>query len=723
MPTGEHLSLTTGNAGGTKLVRNGVASPPLGATGAVLHNVPLGGAASAPVPLQTAELLPHPKPAQAAPRPTQVAAAPSRAAAEAAPATGVARPVDAGVGGGKLVHPPAPASIMLVANSKIAHVEPASPTRLATVAPVGQDPASLAVLATADTWVQVQNSTGAVVFSQVLHAGQTWRVPAGEHLSLTTGNAGGTKLVRNGVASPPLGATGAVLHNVPLGGAASAPVPLQTAELLPHPKPAQVVPRPTQVAAAPSRPPPSRPAAEAAPAAGVTRPIAVGIGGGILVHLPGPASTVLAADPKIARVEPASPTSLFVIGVARGTTSVIATNQAGEAVAQYVVRVSGRVAPEALGARRTGGAGGSVVLHVQSAINRIVPGAGSVQVRKVGAAYVLSGAVATPAIAQQVEAIARAFAGKDPQLINQMTVLSSIEVNVRVRVAEISRTMVRQLGLNWQALGKASTWRFGLLTGAAATAPISALLPLGLTPSAAGQAFQLGAGVTSGHWNIDNVIDALAANQLATILAEPNLTVESGNLARFLSGGEYPVPVPSSGSNSISIQYKQYGVSLSVVPTVIAPDRISLKVMPSVSQLTTTGAISVPIQGGSITVPALLVRRAQTVVELGSGEAFAIAGLLQTTTSQQTNGLPGASDIPVLGGLFNTNQFQRTADELVIIVTPYLVNPVPTPDALHAPTDHFAPATDLEQILFGKQMETGPGPRHAAPLDAGFLME
>ncbi len=175
VPAGEHLSLTTGNAGGTKLVRNGVASPPLGATGAVLHNVPLGAAASTPVPLQTAELLPHPKPAQAVPRPTQVAAAPSRPAAEAAPATGVARPVDAGVGGGKRVHPPAPASIMLVANSKIAHVEPASPTRLATVAPAGQDPASLAVLATADTWVRVQNSTGAVVFSQVLHAGQTWR--------------------------------------------------------------------------------------------------------------------------------------------------------------------------------------------------------------------------------------------------------------------------------------------------------------------------------------------------------------------------------------------------------------------------------------------------------------------------------------------------------------------------------------------------------------------
>lgn len=459
-------------------------------------------------------------------------------------------------------------------------------------------------------------------------------------------------------------------------------------------------------------------AATSTPAASVQKNLTVGVGGGILVHLPHPAATVLAADPKVARVEAASPKSIFVIGVTRGTTTVIATDQAGQSIAEYTVRVGPSPARHRVYRR----AGVSHVGRVQAAIQRIVPGASGVTVTRAGSAYVLKGTVATPAIAQEAEAIARGYAGKSDHIIDKLGVLSSIQVNVRVRVAEVSRTLVRQLGVNWQALGAGNGWTFGLLTGAAAGAPISPLFPLGLAAGAGGTASQLGAGFSTNHWNVNNVIDALAANQLATILAEPNLTVESGHLARFLSGGEYPVPVPSSGSNSISIQYKQYGVSLTVVPTVLAPDRISLKVEPEVSRLSSQGAISVPVVGGTIAVPALLVQRAQTVVELGSGQAFAIAGLLQTTTGQETSGLPGASDIPVLGAMFRTNHFQRTANELVIIVTPYLVNPVSKASDLHTPTQHFVPATDLEQILFGKQVDTGPHP-NGTPLDAGFLME
>lgn len=575
----------------------------------------------------------------------------------------------------------------------------------------------------------------------------TWRI--GRHLVLdffappaavaTADAAAGPVMLADAAASdvPSLPARRDTVAAIPDAAAADAAAPASTAArevfataitpaiataapVMPVKTVAAVVPA-AATAAPPSAVPAVTPATPvAAPAA--PQKLVVGVGAGILVQLSGPAATVLAADPTIARVEAASPKSIFIIGVRRGATNVIATDQGGQAIAEYTVVVEGTAMPRVVAPYR--GHGGVAVPRlnaVEAAIRRIVPGAGSVTATKVGSAYVLSGAVATPEIAQEVNAIARAFADKG-NILDQLTVLSSVQVNVRVRVAEVSRTLIRQLGINWQVIGSASSWRFGLLTGAAASSAINPITALALAPSAGGVSSQIGGGFTSGSWNVDSVLDALSANQLATILAEPNLTVQSGHQARFLSGGEYPIPVPSSGSNSISIEYKQYGVSLGVVPTVIAPNRISLKVAPEVSQLTTAGAISVPIVGGSVTVPALLVRRALTTVELGSGESFAIAGLLQNTTAQQNSGLPGLSDIPVLGALFNANQFQRTSNELVIIVTPYLVNPVANPAMLKAPTDNFVPATDLEQILFGKQIETGPHP-HGTPLDAGFLME
>src|SRR5262249_32876931 len=149
---------------------------------------------------------------------------------------------------------------------------------------------------------------------------------------------------------------------------------------------------------------------------------------------------------------------------------------------------------------------------------------------------------------------------------------------------------------------------------------------------------QLGAGFTSGNklWDVNQVIDALAADQLITILAEPNLTAQSGETASFLAGGEFPIPVggnTNNGVTQITIVFKQFGVSLALVPTVLSPSRINLRIRPEVSQLSTEGAINLPIAGGSLTIPALTVRRAETTVELGSGQSFAIAGLLQRTST------------------------------------------------------------------------------------------
>jgi pilus assembly protein CpaC len=468
-----------------------------------------------------------------------------------------------------------------------------------------------------------------------------------------------------------------------------------------------------------------------------TQPVTLEAGTGVLLKLSQPASSILSAEPAIARVQPASPTSLFLMGVKGGHTTVIATSDNGTPIAQFDVTVIETKAPvpepeaaplpsPAALAPLGGGLGGEGSIpagagrEIEAAIHRIMPGGVNVRANVIGGRLVLSGAIATPALAQQAEAIARGYVGDHAVIVPTFTVLSSIQVNVRVRIAEVNRTIERQLGFNWQALNNSSNFRFGFLTGAAASAtngfsPLQAL-NLSSTPN------QLGAGFTTGKWDVNAVIDALATDQLVTILAEPNLTAQSGEPASFLAGGEFPIPVGGSTSNNtttVTVVFKQYGVSLEVVPTVLSDNRLNLRVRPEVSQLTTNGAVSVPIGNGTLTIPALTVRRAETTVELGSGQSFAIAGLLEKTTTDATSGLPGIGDLPVIGALFKSNDYQRGESELVIIVTPYLVKPVDGPDQLRLPTDGLRPATDLDRILLGRQVHQPDG----APLNAGYILK
>ncbi|HET9019148.1 MAG TPA: type II and III secretion system protein family protein, partial [Acetobacteraceae bacterium] len=458
---------------------------------------------------------------------------------------------------------------------------------------------------------------------------------------------------------------------------------------------------------------------------------------------PRPAGTVMSAEPDVARVQPAAPTSLFLMGVSPGRTTVVAITDAGTPIVQYDVTVT----PGATGTKPTNGlplgmmpaapaasaaptrVTAETVAAIRSAILQSIPGAAGVQVQPAGTNVVLTGSISTPAASLQAEAIARGFIGDKGGVIDRMEVLSSIQVNVRVRIAEINRQITRQLGFNWQALGSGNPWKFGLFTGGAAAGPISALVPGGATALNGAVANQVGGGFTNSNWDVNGLIDALAADQLVTILAEPNLTAQSGETASFLAGGEYPIPVAgavANGAVQISVDFKQYGVSLSVVPTVLGPNRLNLRIRPEVSQLTSTGAVSMPVGTGTITIPALTVRRAETTIELGSGQSFAIAGLLQRTSTDIANALPYLGELPVLGTLFKSTQFQRGDSELVIIVTPYIVRPVSTPAQLRAPTDHFVPATDLDRILFGRQMAsdgTAPGTMAALPQGAGFILK
>jgi pilus assembly protein CpaC len=482
-----------------------------------------------------------------------------------------------------------------------------------------------------------------------------------------------------------------------------------------------------QAAPATSAPPAGTPAATATR----NQPLSVAAGTGVLLKLPQPMTTVMSADPGIARAQPASPDSLFLMGVAPGHTTVIATNAAGSAIVQYDVTVnpgSGRAVgvPAAIQGPIGGGVNAATASAVQATIGQTVAGSQDVRVRPAGSDLVLSGTVPTAFAEQQAAAIARAYVGEKGGVVDSLTVLSNIQVNVRVRIAEISRSITRQLGFNWQALGSGNGWRFGLRTGAAALSAVNPLIPLGLSAlSNAPVPNQIGAGFTSGNhaWDVNAVIDALAADQLISILAEPNLTAQSGETASFLAGGEFPIPVAGNGNGNavtITVEFKQFGVSLALVPTVLSPNRLNLRIRPEVSQLSTNGAVSVPVAGGTLTIPALTVRRAETTVELGSGQSFAIAGLLQRTSTDATNAVPGVGEVPVLGALFKSNDFQRGESELVIIVTPYVVQPTSSPQALHVPTDGFKPATDLDRILLGHQLapaSSGQG------LDAGFILK
>jgi pilus assembly protein CpaC len=458
-------------------------------------------------------------------------------------------------------------------------------------------------------------------------------------------------------------------------------------------------------------------------------PVVLDAGTGRLLTLPAPATTVLAADPRVARVQPASPTSIFVMGVAAGRTTVIATGEDGVAIAEYAVTVRGggqaEASPQTAAPAAAPASSRPSASAIEAAIRQMTRGASAVRVRSVPGGYILSGTVGSPSEAQRAEAITRGFLSEDLKVLNELEILSSTQVNLRVRVMEISREVTRNLGFNWQALAATGNFVLGLRSGAGAAYAANSILGAAVNTAAAPNRIAVGAS-SPGKYDVNAIIDVLAQDRLATILAEPNLTAQSGETASFLAGGEFPVPVAAQFTGTITIQFKNFGVSLGFVPTVLGPDRVNLRVRPEVSELSDNGAVELPISGGTIRIPALSVRRAETTIELGSGQSFAIAGLLQRSTAQLMNGVAGVGEIPVLGALLRSNAFRRAETELVIIVTPYLVRPVSDPRLLQGPTETFRPATDLDRVLFMRQAARGalPGrPSPAVPPDSGFLLE
>ena len=428
-------------------------------------------------------------------------------------------------------------------------------------------------------------------------------------------------------------------------------------------------------------------------------------GTGRIVSLDAPATSVFAADPRVAEVRPASPTSLFVLGVAPGRTTIAAISDDGTAIAQYDVFVQ----PSSYAAAQAA-----------SAIGKLLPGR-DIHVTTQPNGLLVSGTVETAAEADDAMQIARSFVPTGQTVDSRLAVLGSQQVNLRVRIAEVSRNVLRQLGINWSGL--ANLGKYAAIGIATANPLPNTSVPA--SAAAVGYNFP-----TLGHTvDINAVIDAMAQDQLVRVLAEPNLTAISGETASFLVGGEFPIPVAQQ-NNEVTIEFKQYGVSLAFVPTVESGGRINMKVRPEVSELSTEGAVQLGVGNSTIQVPALTVRRAETTVELGSGQSFAIAGLLQDSTTLTGNALPGIGELPILGALFRSDGFQRNETELVIVITPYLVRGVSDPGQVKLPTDNWKPPNDLERLLLLRQSGrngTPTGAQAAAtphiPGDAGFVVQ
>ncbi len=437
--------------------------------------------------------------------------------------------------------------------------------------------------------------------------------------------------------------------------------------------------------------------------------LTVAAGAGRVLRLRGAATNIFTADPKVVEVRPASNNSVFLFGVAPGSTTVVAMGANGDTIAQYEVNVL----PSDFDARQAGTAA------VRAARHRVVSTPTETGVS-------LSGELPTPAEAEAAMSAAKGVLPADGKVDNRLRVGEGLQVSLRVRIAEMSRSLTRELGVNWTGVANLGTSAaFGIATNNVLADTTIEGSKIASQLGSCGVGYVTGAGCKSRGYQLNNVIDALSQDGLVHLLAEPNLTTMSGEPASFLVGGEFPIPVAASNGD-VSVTFKQYGISLTFVPTVMSHNRIELHVRPEVSQLDkANGITSILNATTSIQIPALTVRRADTTVELGSGQSFAIAGLLSDQTNLAGLGVPGLGDIPVLGALFRSDSFQRKQTELVIVVTPYIVQPVNDPNALKLPTDGWHPPTDLERLLFFRTSGRGTSSAllHRIPADAGFVIE
>ncbi|MCB2080022.1 MAG: type II and III secretion system protein family protein [Novosphingobium sp.] len=452
--------------------------------------------------------------------------------------------------------------------------------------------------------------------------------------------------------------------------------------------------------------------------------INLSIGRGQLVTVPGAMADVFISNEAVADVQIKSQRQLYIFGKAGGETTVYASNAAGDVVWSAVVRV------------------GSNLESVDQMLRLAMPDA-KVAVSTMGAGtFLLTGTVGSPEDAAEAERLVQAFVGQGANVISRLRMATPLQVNLHVRFAEVSRSLAREIGANFLTQDRTGGFTFGVSRGrdfgSIGPADVSGLpsldasslygLPAGtlslpfdpvrgqfitggrtynFNPLEGSTTFNL-AGKIAGL-DIASALDLGERVGLVTTLSQPNLTALSGETAEFLAGGEFPIPL-SQGLGTTTIEYKKYGVSLSYTPTVLTNGRISIRVRPEVSELSSQGSV----QLNGYQVPALTIRRAETTVELGSGQSFMIAGLLSSNSQNTIEKTPGAGDLPILGSLFRSTSFRRGETELVIVVTPYLVKPVNASDIV-LPTDGFKAPNELQRILGNVDSDSESGAKSYGP--------
>jgi len=427
------------------------------------------------------------------------------------------------------------------------------------------------------------------------------------------------------------------------------------------------------------------PAAHAQPEA-ADNALQLSIGGSKVINLPAKMSDVIVANPDIADVNVRSETQLFIIAKAPGVTTVTVTSAGGKTLYATTVRV------------------GANLTTIDQMLKMAMPEA-NIQVTTLNGMVLLTGTIKAPEDAAEAERLTQAFVGKDVTVVSRLRTATPLQVNLQVKIAEVSRNLVHKVGMNWSALGSGEGSFSGYIGRASrqfVTRDASAGTITFTQPS--DNSTTLGFVADMFGMDVAGALDLAETTGLATLLAQPNLTSLSGETASFLAGGEYPYQV-SNGLQGNSVEFKQYGVQLAFTPTVLADGRISLRVRPTVSSLD----FSI-----NSTVPALRSRTAETSVELGSGQAFMIAGLLSSDTGNNIDKVPGVGNIPILGSLFKSRNFQRNESELVIIVTPYLVKPINASE-VRLPTDGFRNATEGQGLLLQQGSDGVSGAKRPEP--------
>lgn len=469
--------------------------------------------------------------------------------------------------------------------------------------------------------------------------------------------------------------------------------------------------------------------------------VTLGLNKAAIIELPADAADVLVSNPAIVDAIVRTPRRIYILGLAVGQTNAFFFSDSGKQLLNLEIRVE----------RDTVALGDLMRAHFANA---------DIKVESINDNIILTGTAPSAAVADQAREMAIRYVGAPEKVLNMISITGRDQVMIRVRVAEMQRSVAKQLGIDLKAMAMvggapfafSSNNEFGLLGRALGTGsgtlgmlPGQLYNPYDLT--CGGQVPMPGTAETpptlpcaainnsNAYNNVEGTVRAMERAGVMRLLSEPNLTAISGETANFLAGGQFPVPSGVDDSGNVRIDFKQFGVGLAFTPVVLSEGRISLKVSSEVSELTAEGALTLPgasvrhtdgslITTPGVTIPGLRVRRAETTLEMPSGGAMMMAGLLRDDFKQSIDGYPGLKDLPVLGALFRSRDYQMNQTELVVIVSAVLVDPVST-HRLSMPTTGFVPPTDAQAYLNGQSNATytttvSPAPAGAA---GGYIIE